>query len=102
MKRLRAWVSRLHGTWPDERRERERALELESHVQMHVDDNLRAGMPPDVARRDALSKLGGLEPTRDAYRERAGIPFLEHLVQDLRTLEVSARLHPCKRTSSRK
>ena len=46
MKRLRAWMRRLAGLLPSERREREIADELESHLQMHVDDNLRSGMTP--------------------------------------------------------
>ena len=36
---------------------------LEGHLQLHIDDNLRAGMTPEAARRDAILKLGGLEPT---------------------------------------
>ena len=46
MKGLRAWLRRLAGLFPNERRERELADELESHLEMHVDDNLRAGMSP--------------------------------------------------------
>ena len=34
--------------------------ELQSHVQMHVEDNLRAGMTPAEAHRNALIKLGGM------------------------------------------
>ena len=84
MKTLRAWAARLFGTWPSARRECELAEEIESHLQMHVDDNVRAGMPSDVARREALLKLGGVAATKEAWRERAGIPLLEHLLQDLR------------------
>ena len=84
MKRLRAWMSRLAGLVPSQRRERELADEIESHLQMHVDDNLRAGMTPEEARRDALLKLGGVESTREACRERSTIPLIEHLLQDVR------------------
>ena len=31
---------------------------------MHMDDNVRSGMSPDQARRDALIKLGGVEQAR--------------------------------------
>jgi predicted permease len=41
-------------------------------------------MPPWEARRDALLKLGGVEQTKEDYRERRGLPRLESLVQDLR------------------
>ena len=40
------------------------AAELESHLQMHIDDNLRAGMTPEEARRQALIQLGGMEQTQ--------------------------------------
>ena len=46
--------------------------ELESHLQLHIDDNLRAGMTPEEARRQALIALGGVEATKEAYRDRRG------------------------------
>src|SRR5258708_37459422 len=57
---------------------------MESHLQMHIGDNLRGGMSPTEARREALMKLGGVEQTKERYRERRGLPFLETLFQDLR------------------
>ena len=82
--RLRAALRRIAGLFGRTRAERELAAELESHLQLHVDDNLRAGMTPAEARRAALLRLGGLEATRLAYRDRASLPWLEHLGQDLR------------------
>src|SRR5690606_32955970 len=67
-----------------ERRERAFAEEIESHLQMHVDDNLRAGMTPEEARRRALLQLGGLESTRQAWRERSTVPVIENFVRDAR------------------
>jgi predicted permease len=84
MRRLRAWFLRLGGLLDKERRERELAEEMESHLQMHMDDNLRAGMSAVEARRQAVIKLGGIEPTKEIYRERRGLPVLETLMQDLR------------------
>jgi len=84
MRRIRAWFLRLGGLFGRERQERELAEELESHLQMHIDDNLRRGMTPVEARRDALLKLGGVESTKESYRDRRGVPWLETLVQDVR------------------
>lgn len=84
MKLLRAWALRLGGLVSKRNREQEFSAELESHLQMQIEDNLRAGMSPDEARRVALVKLGGLEQTRQAYRERATLPLLESVGQDLR------------------
>jgi macrolide transport system ATP-binding/permease protein len=84
MKMLRAWCVRLAGMFSRGRREVEIGDELESHVQMHVDEGVRAGMTAEEARRRAVLKLGGLEAVRQAYRERSTVPLLEHLAQDLR------------------
>ncbi|ABF40891.1 ABC efflux pump, inner membrane subunit [Candidatus Koribacter versatilis Ellin345] len=84
MKALRAIGQRFLGFFGRERREQEFNDELASHVEMQTDDNVRAGMSPEEARRQAILKLGGLEHTRQAYRERGSLPFLESLEQDLR------------------
>jgi predicted permease len=84
MREHRAWFQRLSGLFHKERRDRELDAELESHLQMHVEDNLRAGMTPEEARRQALIKLGGVEPTKERYRERRGLPFIETTLQDVR------------------
>lgn len=86
---LRAAIIRLAGVLGSTRRERELARELESHIQLHTDDNIRAGMTPDEARRRALLRLGGVEQTKERYRDRASLPWLETAIQDLRG---SARL----------
>jgi len=84
MRRLRALFIRLGGIFGRERRERELAAEMESHLQMHIEDNLRAGMNPVQARRQAMIKLGGVEQTKELVRERRALPVLETLLQDLR------------------
>jgi putative ABC transport system permease protein len=84
MRPLRAWMMRFGGIFGKRRRDAELAAELESHLQMHIDDNLRAGMSAQEARRQALLKLGGVEQTKEACRERRGVPWLETLAQDVR------------------
>jgi hypothetical protein len=84
MKQLRATLVRLGDFFRKGKRERELAAELESHLQLHIEDNLRAGMTATEARRQALIKLGGLEQTKESYRDRRGLPLLETLFQDLR------------------
>jgi len=88
MRRLRGWLVRVGGLFEEllrkERRDRELAEELESHLQMHVEENLARGMTPDEARRQALLKLGGVEQTKENYRDQRGFPLLESLLQDIR------------------
>jgi predicted permease len=83
-RQVRALFWRLAGLAAKSRRDREFAEELEANLQEHITDRIRAGMTPEAARRAALVKLGGMEAAKDQYRERRGIPILEHLIRDLR------------------
>lgn len=83
IRQIRGWLMRLCVLFQP-RHEREFAEELESHLAFHIEDNLRAGMSPEEARRQALIKLGGVTPTQERYREQKGLPMLETLLQDLR------------------
>ncbi len=84
MRRVRAMLMRLAGLFRKDRRDRELAAEVESHLQMHIEDNLRAGLNAVQARRQALMKLGGVEQTKEIYRDRRGLPAFETLLQDAR------------------
>jgi predicted permease len=91
---LRAWLLRLRGLLTRDRNEREFAEEIETHLQMHIEDNLRSGMTAEEARRAALLKLGGMEVTKQAYRERNTLPLIENLGQDLRYAARQLRRNP--------
>ena len=64
-------------------REAELDEELESHLQLHIDASIRAGMTPEQARRHALLKLGGIDGTKEAYRDRRGVPFIDQTIRDV-------------------
>src|SRR5579863_7031204 len=81
MRQLRALGARFLGR---NRKHDDFDAELESHLAMHTEDGIRAGLSPEEARRRALIRLGGTEQTRQAYRERSGLPWVEGLVRDLR------------------
>jgi len=82
MRQLRALLKRLTNLFSKKSHDREFSAEMESHLDLHIEDNLRAGMTPQEARRQALIKLGGIEQTKEAWRERKGLPFLETLFRD--------------------
>src|SRR6185437_408071 len=84
MRMLRAWLLRLSSLFNKQDSERELADELESNLQLHIDEKIRAGMSPEDARRDALIKLGGVEQVKEGYREQRGVRWLETLAQDVR------------------
>lgn len=83
-KALRRSWNRLKGLLPSRRRDQELADELESHIELLTEDNIRSGMSPADARRAAVLKLGGLESVKESYRDQRGLPAIEALFQDLR------------------
>jgi len=84
MNSLRSTLTRFLNLFRNHsRHDRELSAELASHLQLHIDDNLRAGLSPDEARRAALLKLGGLEQTKERVRDQRSLPFLETLFHDL-------------------
>ena len=84
MKALQIFFGRLTGTFQKDAREKNFAEELEGHLAMHTEENMRKGMTAAEARRDAMIKLGGVEQTKELYNDRQSLPFLEVLLQDLR------------------
>src|SRR3981081_940054 len=67
------------------RRDDERLREeIESHIAAQTEENIRAGMTPEEARRRSLLKFGAVEAVRENYHAEEGLPFLEILLQDVR------------------
>jgi putative ABC transport system permease protein len=81
---LRRFLIRFAGLFDKGRQEEEMAAEIESHFQMHIEENLRRGMDAAEARRDARLKFGGIEETRESIRDGATIMALENTWRDIR------------------
>ena len=58
--------------------------EMESHIAARTEENIRAGMTPEEARRHARLQFGGVETIRDDYHDEEGLPFVENLLLDVR------------------
>src|SRR4051812_774664 len=84
MDSFRAFLQRLSGSFRKNRAGDDVAQELQGHLELLVQENLKKGMDPESARRAARLSLGGETQIKEAYRHQAGLPFLEVLVQDLR------------------
>ncbi len=89
----RVWA-RVTGMFRRGRQDREMAQEFESHLQMHIDDNIRAGMSPEQARREALLKFGGMEAAKESVRETSRLMWLETAARDIRYALRGLRLNP--------
>src|SRR5215211_7562483 len=83
MNRLRIFLSRLRDLFLKRNLEQELADEIQSHLEMQIEDYERQGMNPDEARYAALRKFGGVDQVKENYRERRGLPFVETFLRDL-------------------
>ncbi|HEY6270281.1 MAG TPA: ABC transporter permease [Candidatus Acidoferrum sp.] len=84
MRRLRAFFLRFASLFKKLDHDRDFSAEMQTNLQLHIEDNLRAGMSAEEARRQARIKLGGVEQTKELCRDRRGLPVFETLFQDLR------------------
>jgi putative ABC transport system permease protein len=82
MKRALAFLKRLGGWWGASARERELREELETHFQLHIEDNIRAGMLPAEARRQAVLKFGSVDAAKESVRAQWTVAWLESTRQD--------------------
>src|ERR1700674_2780002 len=80
----RTFLHRLAALFRHRHLEDDLDAELRSHIEMAIDLNLRKGMSPENARREALRSFGGVEQTKENYRDQRGLPMIETTFQDLR------------------
>ena len=84
MSRLRDSAVRLLNLFRRERIERELDAELQSYLELDVEENIRRGMAPKEARRMALARLGGVETVKEECRDVQRFRVAEDLWRDLR------------------
>ncbi len=84
MSRLRVIFSRFRGTFLRAGSEEQLHCELQAHLEALTQENIARGMSLEEARYAARREFGGLEQTKENYRDRRGLPFLETLLNDVR------------------
>jgi putative ABC transport system permease protein len=84
MKALRRLFRRLTSWATSAQDEDILRVEIDEHIAMQTAENLRAGLSPIEARRQALLKFGNVEEVKETYREQRGLPLTETLVRDTR------------------
>src|ERR1700674_4646191 len=81
---FRTFLGRVAALFRRKRLEDDLDEELRSHLEMAVEANLRKGMNAEDARREVLRSFGGVEQTKELYREQRGLPMIETTFRDLR------------------
>ena len=84
MRFLRRFFIRLSNFATGSRADERLREELAEHVALQTEENLRAGMSPAEARRQAVLKLGAAQAIREHHSAEQGLPFAENLVLDVR------------------
>ncbi len=94
MRTLKRFLAKL-TSWAAARRSEERLrAEIEQHLALQAADNVRAGLSPHEARRQAALKFGAVEAMKETYRAQRGLPSLEALIQDTRHAIRRLRMAP--------
>jgi len=94
MKSLRRFFARLANLATRRAQDDRLREEIEGHIALQTAENLRAGLSPVEARRQAMLKFGGVEAMKQDYRAKRGLPFVENFVQDVRFALRSLRRTP--------
>ena len=85
MKRLKRLLIRLRNLVSRQSVDQRRFLqEMAEHLSLQTEENLRSGMTPAEARRQAVLKFGAVEAIREQYHAEKSLPLLESVVQDVR------------------
>ncbi|HEY9127316.1 MAG TPA: permease prefix domain 1-containing protein, partial [Acidobacteriaceae bacterium] len=75
---------RLLALFRSRRADDELDEELQAHLELAIEENLRRGLSAAEARREALRSFGGVTQIRERYREQRGVLIMEQLGRDLR------------------
>jgi macrolide transport system ATP-binding/permease protein len=81
---IRVFIHRLAALLQRRRLESDLDQELRSHLEMAVALNLRKGLSPEEAHREAFRSFGGVEQTKELFRDQRGLPWIETALQDFR------------------
>ncbi|MFL6305390.1 MAG: ABC transporter permease, partial [Candidatus Sulfotelmatobacter sp.] len=84
MRFLRRFFIRLSNFTTVRRADQRLQEEMAEHLALQTEENLRAGMSPAEARRQAALKLGAAQAIREHHHAEQGLPFAENFLFDLR------------------
>jgi predicted permease len=84
MSRIRGALARIAGVFRGNETDSDFRNEMEAHIEMETAENIRRGMQPDEARRQAILASGGVTQAVEAVRDQRGLPWVEALATDIK------------------
>jgi putative ABC transport system permease protein len=90
MRWLRALWKRFAGLFTRSRHERDLSEEIETALQLHIDENVKSGMRHGDAVRAARLQFGSIDSVKEAIRDRRSVPIVNGIAGDIR---FAARVH---------
>src|SRR5260370_18648497 len=84
MKSLRRFLTRWINSAARGEQEERLKEEIEEHIALPTEENLRAGLSPIEARRHAMLQFGGVEAVKEHYRTDRGLLLIENMTRDVR------------------
>jgi MacB-like periplasmic core domain len=82
VKRARGFMHRLLASIKRDGRE-DFTAELETHLQLMIEENVRRGLSPAEARRAAIHRLGGTESIAESWHDQRVLPLLDTVPRDV-------------------
>jgi predicted permease len=84
MNTLRRLTARLRNLLTRQTDQERFLEEMEEHISRQTEENLRSGISPTEARRQALLKFGAVEAIREQYHSEKSLPLIESVFSDIR------------------
>src|SRR5260370_35827326 len=93
-----AWLnvaaSRIHAFFSRSRLDQDFEQEVEAHLALFTEENIRRGMTRDEAYRAARRRFGGIAGVKETHRENRGLPLVDTALRDLRYAARLLRKNP--------
>jgi predicted permease len=84
MKSLRRFLTRMVHSVTRRAADERLRQEIEEHIALQTAENVRAGLSPVEARREAILKFGAVEAIKEDYRAEGRLLWMDNLLRDLR------------------
>jgi hypothetical protein len=94
MTAVRVFLARVFGLLRRDRRDADLHDEIQTHLELLTEEQVRNGVPRAAARAAAERQFGAVQRVKEEYREQQGLHFVDSAAQDLRYALRQLRKHP--------